>query len=33
MFRRGGSGGPMRMDEGDFDRAVAKSLSAEAASV
>ena len=33
MFRRGGSGGPMRMDEGYFDRAVAKSLSAEAASV
>ena len=33
MFRRGGSGGPMRMDEGYFDRAVAKSLSTEAASV
>ena len=33
MFRRGGSGGPMRMDGEYFDRAVLKSLRSEAASV
>ena len=32
MFRHGGSGGPMRMDEKYFDRAVEKSLSAKAVS-
>ena len=33
MFRHGGSGGPMTMDERYFDRAIEKALSAETASV
>jgi xanthine dehydrogenase accessory factor len=33
MFRHGGSGGPMRMDEKYFNRAIETALSAEAASV
>ena len=32
MYRRGGSGGPMRMDERYFKRAVSKTLTAEAVS-
>ena len=32
MFRHGGSGGPMTMDEQYFDRAIAKALAAEAVS-